>query len=145
MKAVGRVAVRLAVSVSLLMLLCLSLLVTGYVRRPGTMDGADDWLILLLPVFPPLVTIVGWAATRWGSRPGTLMRGFLMGVAGVSSVYIVIPAVFLARQYGLISTDGTAYWGLLAIPAFWLWLPATAVGAVAGIAIAALSRRLEAR
>ncbi|MCI0655634.1 MAG: hypothetical protein L0170_01005, partial [Acidobacteria bacterium] len=72
------------------------------------MDGADDWLILLLPVFPPLVTIVGWAATRWGSRPGTLMRGFLMGVAGVSSVYILIPAVFLARQYGLISTDGTA-------------------------------------
>jgi hypothetical protein len=69
------------------------------------------------------------------------MRGFLMGVAGVSSVYILIPAVNLVRQYGLISADGTAYWGLLAIPAFWLWVPATAAGAVAGIAVAALSMR----
>ena len=69
------------------------------------------------------------------------MRGFLMGVASVSSVYILIPSAYLAWQYSLISADGTAYWGLLAMPAFWLWLPATATAAVGGIAFAAISRR----
>jgi hypothetical protein len=140
-KTVGRVALWLAVITSLIILLCLSLVVAGHVRRPGTTDRAGDWLVLLLPVFPPLVTIVGWAGMRWGSRAGTLMRGFLTGVAAVSSVYIVIPAVYLVRQYGPISADGTAYWSLLAIPAFWLWLPATAVGAVVGMTVAAVSTR----
>ena len=141
MKAAGRIAVGLAVFVSLVMLLCLSLVIAGYVRKPGPIGGTNDWFILLLPVLPPLVTTVGWAAAMWVSRPGTLMRGLLMGVASVSSVYILIPSAYLAWQYSLISADGTAYWGLLAMPAFWLWLPATATGAVGGVAFAAISMR----
>ena len=143
MKAVGRLAVRLAVFVSLVMLLSLSLVIAGYVRKAGAMGGAGNWLILLLPVLPPLVTIIGWRAARV-SRPGTLMRGFLIGVAGVSSAYILIPAVYLAWQYSLISTDGTAYWGLLAMPAFWLWLPATTMATAVGITVAAVCARYRA-
>ena len=141
MKAAGRIAVGLAVFVSLVMLLCLSLVIAGHVRKRGPIGGIADWFILLLPVLPPLVTSVGWAAAMWVSRPGTLMRGFLMGVASVSSVYILIPDAYLVWQYSLISGDGTAYWGLLAMPAFWLWLPATATAAVGGIAFAAISTR----
>ena len=141
MKAAGRIAVGLAVFVSLVMLLCLSLVIAGHVRKRGSIGGTNDWFILLLPVLPPLVASAGWAAAMWVSRPGTLMRGFLMGVASVSSVYILIPSAYLAWQYSLISADGTAYWGLLAMPAFWLWLPATATAAVGGIAFAAISTR----
>ena len=141
MRAAGRIAVGLAVFVSLVMLLCLSLVIAGYVRKPDPIGGTVDWFILLLPVLPPLVTTVGWAAAMWVSRPGTLMRGLLMGVASVSSVYILIPSAYLAWQYSLISADGTAYWGLLAMPAFWLWLPATATAAVGGVAFAAISMR----
>jgi hypothetical protein len=144
MKAVGRLAVVAAVCVSLVMLLCLSLVIAGYMRKPGSISGADDWVTFLLPVLPPLVTVGGWMTAWQVSSPGTLMRGFLMGIAGVSSVYIMIPAVHLGWQYGLISADGTAYWGLLAVPAFWLWLPATTMGAVGGIAVAAISSRLRA-
>ncbi|HWE16328.1 MAG TPA: hypothetical protein VG758_03995, partial [Hyphomicrobiaceae bacterium] len=46
----------------------------------------------------------------------------------------------LVWQYRLIAADGTAYWGLLAMPTLWLWLPATAVAAVAGIAMEAVRR-----
>lgn len=123
------------------MLVCLSRIIAGYMRKAGPLGVADDWLILLLPVIPPLVTVVGCAAAMWIPRRNALTRGFLMGVAGASSVYLLIPSVYLAWQYNLISTDGTAYWGLLAMPAFWLWLPATTLAALGGIAFEAIRTR----
>lgn len=140
MKAGGRIGVGLAVLVSLVMLLCLSLVIAGHVRKRGSIGGSNDWVILLLPVLPPLATSAGWAA-MWASRPGTLMRGLLVGIASVSTVYILIPSAYLAWQYSLIAADGTAYWALLAIPAVWLWLPATATAAVGGLVFAAISTR----
>ena len=138
MKGVGRLAVGGAVFVSLILLLCLALVIGGYVMKRGSIGGRDDWLIFLLPVFPPVVTILSWAGVRWVPHPRTLIRGFLVGVASVSSVYILIPAVYLVWQYRLIAADGTAYWGLLAMPAFWLWLPAATVAAVGGTTVAAV-------
>jgi hypothetical protein len=122
----------------LILLLCLALLIGGHVRKRGSMGGLGDWLILLLPVLPPVVTILSWAGVRRVPHSRTLTRGFLVGVASVSSVYLLIPAGQLTWQYRLIAADGTAYWGLLAIPAFWLWLPATAVAAFVATAVAAV-------
>ena len=141
MKGIGRLAAGGAVFVSLIMLLCLGLVIGGYAMKRGSIGGRDDWLIFLLPVFPPVVTILSWAGVRWVRHPHTLIRGFLLGVASVSSAYILIPAAYLVWQYGLIAADGTAYWGLLAIPAFWLWLPAATLAAVVGTTVAAVRAR----
>jgi hypothetical protein len=137
-KGVGRLAVGGAVFVSVILLLSLALVIGGYVMKRGSIVGRGDWLILLLPVFPPVVTILSWAGVRWVPHHRTLIRGFLVGVASASSVYILIPAVQLVWQYRLIAADGTAYWALLAIPSFWLWLPAAAVGAAGGTTVAAV-------
>ena len=121
-----------AVVVSIGMILCLTIIISGYVRRTGLKNLSGDWLILLLPVLPPLFTVVSWAGGRWVSGSCALVRGFLLGVAVASSAYLLLPAAYLAWQYRLVSTDGTAYWGLLAIPAFWLWLPAALLAGLAG-------------
>jgi hypothetical protein len=141
MKGFGRLAGGGTVFVSLILLFGLALVIRGHVMKRGSMGGRDDWLILLLPVLPPVMTILSWAGLCWVPHPRTLVRGFLVGVASVSSVYILIPALYLAWQYRLIAADGTAYWGLLAMPAFWLWLPATAVAAVGGTTVAAVRTR----
>ena len=138
MKGADRLAVGGAVFVSLILLLCLALLIGGHVMKRGSIGGRDDWLIFLLPVFPPVVTILSWAGVRWAPHSRTLIRGCLVGVASASSVYILIPAVYLVWQYRLIAADGTAYWGLLAMPVVWLWLPAAAVAAVGGTTVAAV-------
>jgi hypothetical protein len=138
MKGLGRLAVGGAVLASLILLVCLALVIGGHAMKRGSISGRNDWLILLLPVLPPVVTILSWAGVRWVPRPRILVRGCLIGVASVSSVYILIPAAYLVWQYRLIAADGTAYWALLALPAFWLWLPATAVAAVGGSTVAAV-------
>jgi hypothetical protein len=138
MKGVGRLGVGGAVLAASILLVCLAQVIGGHAMKRGSMGGRNDWLILLLPVFPPVVTILSWAGVRWVPHPRTLVRGFLIGVASVSSVYILIPAVYLVWQYRLIAADGTAYWALLALPAFWLWLPAAAVAAVGGPVVAAV-------
>jgi len=137
-KGFGRLAAGGAGFVSLIMLLCLGLVIGGYAMKRGFVGGRDNWLILLLPVFPPVVTILCWAGVRWVPHPHILIRGFLTGVAIVSSAYILIPAAYLVWQYRLIATDGTAYWGLLAMPAYWLWLPAAMLAAVVGTTVAAV-------
>lgn len=141
MNTVRHFAVRAATFLSLAMVILLSLVIAGYVRKRVPIGGTNDWFILLLPLLPPLVTVVGWTAARWVSSRAAILRGFVTGIAVVSSIYLLIPAVYLTWQYSLISADGTAYWGLLAMPAYWLWLPATSIGGVAGIAVAAVHAR----
>jgi hypothetical protein len=139
-REIGRLTLGVAVFGSFILLLCLALVIGGHVMQRGSI-GLGDWLILLLPVFPPVVTVLSWAGVRWVPRTRPLIRGFLVGLASVSSVYILIPAAYLLWQGRLIAADATAYWSLLAIPAFWLWLPAASVAAVGGTTVAAIRER----
>lgn len=143
----SRLVLRGSVFVALVLLLCLGLVVAGQVRKPGAAAGVDDWFILLVPLIPPLVTVLGWSAARWGARPGTRMHGFLTTIAGVSGAYSMLAAVYLVWHYDMVSADGTAYWGLLAIPAVWLWLPATVAAAGVSVLVTTIGsrQRLEGR
>jgi len=141
MRPFGRLVLGASVFIALVLLLGLGIVVAGQVRRPGTVGGVDDWFILLVPLIPPVLTVLGWSAARWGARPGTRMRSFLTTVAGVSGAYSFIAAVYLVWHYDMVSADGTAYWGLLAMPAVWLWLPATMAAAAVSVIVTTIGAR----
>jgi len=141
MSALGRFVINVALVLSSLMVVGLTWIIVGFVRKPGPIGGVDDWAILLLPMAPPLVTAtVAVVAMRPAPR-GLIGRAFLVTYVGASSLYLLIPSAHLVLQHGVVAGDGTAYWAVLAMPAFWLWLPAAVVALLVGITLAVISAR----
>jgi len=139
MKTVGQVLARVGAISAVVVLVVLAWIVAGYVLRPGPVGGADDWLLLLSPLIPPIVVIAGGAMANRLRTRARFVRGAIVGIVVVSTLYLAIPLLYLVTQFDAISQDGTAYWGLATIPVFWIWLPAALVGALTGAIIAALT------
>jgi hypothetical protein len=141
MQAAGRFVINVALVFSLLMLVALSWVIAGYARQPGGVGGVDDWAILLLPLAPPAVTAALAVVAMRAAPRGLIGSAFLVTCVGASSLYLLIPAAHLLLDYPVVAGDGTAYWGVLAMPAFWLWLPAALVMLLVGITLAAIKAR----
>jgi len=121
--------------------------VTGYgwiiantIRQTGAVGVATDWLLLLTPVVPSIVVIVGVFLLSRNWVPGHLIRWVLTGVLGASVLYLGIPLYFLATRFNLLAQDGTAFWGLAIIPTLYVWLPGALIGAFTGVAISTVIR-----
>jgi hypothetical protein len=58
-----------------------------------------------------------------------LLWGSFVGANG----FLILVALLLFPRINLISQDGTAYWGFLFLPCFWIGIPALMVGSVLGL------------
>ena len=92
----------------------------GYVQRQGFEIG------VVVPLAPPAVTVLLSFVVIRVSLEGVL-RSVVSGLTFGCTLYLAVPIFFLSTNYDLIRGDGTAYWGLLLVPAVWLW-PAVIVG-----------------
>lgn len=145
MKTIAQVLTRVGAISAVAVLFALAWIVVGYVSRPGPVGGPDDWLLLLSPLIPPIVVIAGGSVANRLRIRAHFVRGAFAGLVVSSTLYLAIPLLYLVTQFDAMSQDGTAYWGLATIPVFWIWLPATLLGALTGAIIAVLkdNRRQE--
>jgi len=115
-------------------------IVAGHVLKSGRVGSIDDWFHWLAPLVPPLVVIVGIAATNRIRARGHFARGLLTGIVVASGLYLVVPMFYLTTQFDVIAGDGTAFWGLAFMPVVLIWLPLTAVGMLTGAGVVIVLR-----
>jgi hypothetical protein len=138
MSRVSRSAGTLAIVASGIVLLPTAGIALGYIRRQGLE------LTHVLPLLPPVVAIAAvLLVARIPPRIRGAGRGAIVGLAWGATLYVGISAVYVFGQYELISRDGTAFWGLLVVPAVWVW-PLVVVGSIAlGICAQLVARHIR--
>ncbi len=107
-----------------------------YAASKRTLSNFGDWYIVLVPVIIPLLSAFMcfmlyrdfkgkhpfWRASLWG--------GFVGG-----NGFLLVMAFNLFSRYQLILADGTAFWGILFVPCFYIGLPSVFVGALIGLVV----------
>jgi len=127
MSLVGRIARVVGVVGNAVVLVTTAGIALRYIRRQGVE------VELVVPLLPPVVAIVAiLVAVRKAAGSGRIRRGALVGLASGATLYVALSAAYLFGQYEVISRDGTAYWGLVFIPAVWVWPPALVGGTLLG-------------
>ena len=140
MSLVSRSAGILAIVASGIVLLPSAGIALGYIRRQGLE------LTHVLPLLPPVVAIAAvLLVARIPPRIRGAGRGAIVGLAWGATLYVAISAAYLFGQYGLISRDGTAFWGLLIVPAVWVWPPVVLGSTALGILAQLVARHVRIR
>jgi MFS family permease len=102
--------------------------------RHKSADSLGDWLIIASPLIAGAVCAflsVLLYPTPKAMRP--VRRGVLWGSFVGANGFLILLALSLFPRVELISQDGTAYWGLLFCPCFWIGIPSLFVGALVGL------------
>jgi len=105
-------------------------------------DNFSDWDFLLPILFPIVPTALAGSIHLHRARSGNFLGG-LWGAFIASYLYLLLQAWTVMFSDQPIRTDGTAYWGLLSIPAFFIGLIGTVICAALGVMIAYVIRRLK--
>ena len=99
-----------------------------YLVRPRQINGLGDWIQVLLPLVPPAAALLS-GLLLWGTRNrGPVGKGIVWGFFASAAAYMALQACTLLTQFNLISQDGTAHWGMLQLPAIWIWPPLLCIG-----------------
>ena len=108
----------------------------GYVTRPHQVESFRDWFQVLLPIAPPLVALLSILILWRSGQRQPIGTGIAWALFCASTTYMLFQVLTLSTHYTLISQDGTAYWGMLQLPAIWIAPPlvviAIGIGALAG-------------
>jgi hypothetical protein len=140
MSRASRTAGTLAIVASGIVLLPTAGIALGYIRRQGLE------LTYVLPLLPPVVAITAVVLlARMPPHIRGVGRGAVVGLASGATLYVALSAVYVFGQHGLISRDGTAFWGLLIVPAVWVWPPLTLGGIALGVCAQLVARRVTTR
>ena len=140
MSLVSRAAGTLAIVANGIVLLSTAGIALRYFRQQSLE------LTHLLPLLPPVVAIAAvLVVARMPRHSRGAGRGAAVGLAAGATLYVAFSAIYLFGQYGLISRDGTAFWGLLIVPAAWLWPPVLLVSIVLGVCAQSIARHVRAR
>ena len=140
MSLASRTAGTLAIVASGIVLVPTAGIALGYIRRQGLE------LTYVLPLLPPVVAIAAiLLVARMPPHIRGAGRGAVVGLASGATLYVAFSAVYLFGQYGLISRDGTAFWGLLIVPAVWVWPPVVLGSIGLGICAQLVARHLRIR
>lgn len=91
-----------------------------------------DWEFLL-PIVAPLFVVAIAIVILFIRTKAPLLLGCLWGIFAGANLLLIHQALRLIFQNELISTDGTAYWALLCLPAFYGGLAAIVLGGILGI------------
>jgi len=127
MKLAGRIASTLGGVGSGVVLVTTAVIASRYIRRQGLEVHS------VVPILPPVVAIVAILVVVRMRLPTTsIRRGAFVGLASGATLYVALSAVYLLGQYELISRDGTAWWGLMFVPAVWVWPPVVLGSTVLG-------------
>ncbi len=98
-------------------------------------DSAEEFLLFALPVLWTYVFTLACLALFFRRRARhPIQSGLLVGLLVGPGVYVAFAGLSLVRNFWLIAHDGTAYWGLISVPSFWIGIPATIIGIAAGLA-----------
>lgn len=103
-----------------------------------------DWLFLL-PLIAPIFAAAIAAGVFFLRTSSRVWSGCLWGAFAGANVLLIHQALRLTLQNELLRRDGTAYWGLLSMPAFYGGLGAMGVGAVLGLSAGFMVQRKELR
>ena len=140
MSLASRTAGTLAIVASGIVLVPTAGIALGYIRRQGLE------LTYVLPLLPPVVAIAAvLLVARMPPHIRGAGRGAVVGLASGATLYVAFSGVYLFGQYGLISRDGTAFWGLLIVPAVWVWPPVVLGSIALGVCIQLVARRVTTR
>jgi len=121
------------------------LLLTVGVALHYVRQGGLEWT-LVFPFLPPVVAIVAvLLVARIPPHVDGPRRGAVLGLAASATLYVALSAVYLFGQYRLISRDGTAFWGLVFIPAVWVWPPVLFAGLLLGACAQSIARHVRTR
>jgi hypothetical protein len=122
----------------------LVLLATASVASAHSPPEFGDWLFLL-PFLVPLLTAVMAVSLFFLRTRSRMLSGSLWGVFAGANLLLIHQALRLTLQSELIRRDGTAYWGLLSLPAFYGGIAAICLGGVLGLGIGLVLRHIPLR
>jgi hypothetical protein len=133
-----RAAGALAIAVSGIVLVPTAGIALHYIRKQGFES------MQLLPLLPPVVAIAAvLLVARMPRSIDGAIRGGAVGLATGATLYVGLSAIYLFGQYGVISRDGTAFWGLVVLPAVWVWPPVVLASIVLGACTQSVARHIR--
>jgi hypothetical protein len=136
-----KTAVIISILLSGSVLIVCSIMAIGYWRRPDQVKNIGDWITLLTPIAVPLVgLILGFVVLRCKFR-NPLTKGCVVGAFYGATLYMFVPTLQILNQFSLIAQDGTAYWGMLMLPALFLGFPLIFSGMIIGLIIGIIRAR----
>ena len=98
------------------------------------LDSTGDWLIVASPVIAPAVcAVLSLLLYPNPKAVRPIRRALLWGSFVGANGFLILLGLSLFPRINLISQDGTAYWGFLLLPCFWIGIPALTVGSVLGL------------
>ena len=119
-----------------LALILTAIITRRYVVRPHQVESFGDGFLLLLPIAPPVVALLSVLILWRAGKRQPIGTGIAWALFCASTTYMLFQVLTLSTHYTLISQDGTAYWGMLQLPAIWIALPLVVIaigfGALAG-------------
>lgn len=134
-KTLATVSGLLAVAV----LISVVVIIHAYIVRPGQTTSMG--ICLWLPVLPPVIAL-SCSLLLWRRPKREPIEECLeLGACVSSGAYMMLQIWLLATQFTLISRDGTAYWGLLQLPALYVALPLLLFGLGTGAVVGLILQR----
>ena len=128
---------------SISILVPIILITQTYIIRPNQVDSLGDWISVLLPLAPPIISL-GICALMW-FRPRSIINGINWGVFTAATLYLLQQSFYLFRNYSLIKADGTAHWALLQMPVVWIGIPALMLGIGVGAIVGWIAKKWKAQ
>jgi len=96
----------------------------GYIVEHTKIRDFTDWFLLLIPVVLPFVACVISFFVFFLKTQRKVVRGLLFGAFSGANLYVLLQMYTLINNHELIASDGTAYWGFMEMPTFYIGIPA---------------------
>ena len=110
-----------------------------------TRISVDDWIIILLPLIGLVVVMISAAIHVKPPAKGLVLRSVEEGIFIASALFTLLLATITFAHSATIAADGTAYWGMLAMPTFWTGIPLLIFGVVIGLIIGLALKSIQKR
>jgi hypothetical protein len=111
----------------------------GYIVKHTKIRDFTDWFLLLIPVVVPFVAFIISCFVFFLKTQHKVVRGMVFGAFSGGNLYVLLQMYTLVNNHELIASDGTAYWGSMEMPTFYIGIPAillmSMIGALIGYGI----------
>jgi hypothetical protein len=112
-----------------------SIIAFGYWGMPNQVKNIGDWIILLIPIIAPTVSLLLGFVILSNRVINKTIYGLFVGALIGISIYMLIPALQIVFKFNTIAKDGTAYWGIMMMPVIYIAIPLLLVGGIVGLIV----------